>query len=198
MAILRYTVDITGFTGGPGKNVFHARADDSNVESIATQLSDKLRTFYTSMVGKCAAGVSFKLGQVIDVDSNELVPAGTLWTSSTAAGNALPRAVAIVVGWRTATVARRGMGRTFLGPLGNTCLQSDGTIDALALQEITTAANTLISSSSSVVGGMFGVYGYQNALPKGTERDPNAPRVLRDFQSAVVKDQFAVLRSRRD
>jgi hypothetical protein len=100
-------------------------------------------------------------------------------------GNVLPPANCIVVGWRTSGGGRRGRGRTFLGPLDSILLEANGGVVDLELTAIRDAAAALVDASDSFNDGALGVFS-----PTGN--------LFRDFVSSAVRDQFAVLRSRRD
>jgi hypothetical protein len=90
-----------------------------------------------------------------------------------------------VVGWRTASATRAGRGRTFLGPIGSGALDSDGTIKSDTLDAVRTAAQDLVADSLGFGNGALVVYSPTHDI-------------ARDFTASAVRDQFAVLRSRRD
>jgi hypothetical protein len=96
-----------------------------------------------------------------------------------------------VCGWRTTLAARRGRGRTFLGPLNVDAGSTDGTPSPGALSTINSAAAALIATSSETNDWAFAVYGQQSSGISGV-------KVARDITAQNVRDVFAVLRSRRD
>jgi len=114
----------------------------------------------------------------------------TPWTkTSTGAGAAAPRPVAVAVTWKTAdfVAGRRVRGRTFLSPLSNATLQTDGTPAAATITAAQAFGAAWINMGATDIqagiwhrpvggsGGSFhAITGYQ------------------------VNDKWAVLRSRRD
>jgi hypothetical protein len=68
------------------------------------------------------------------------------------------------------------------------------------LTAVRDAATALVTSSTAYANGAVGVWGYQGAKTPGKEnpRDPNDPRVFRDYVGSSVRDLFGSLRSRRD
>jgi hypothetical protein len=109
-----------------------------------------------------------------------------------------PQALALVVTWRTEVAARRGRGRTFVGPLAPAVVATDGTPADTARSTLATAAAALVSSSQGFANGAIGVWGYQSAYTGEGDRPPGQPRVLRDFTGSTIRDLFGILRSRRD
>jgi hypothetical protein len=187
--------------GAPGANVWHCRTDVSSGGLQDEQLQaavDTLHTFYTGLLGMFVDGAVFTLGQVVDVQTDE--GHAPDWTTITAANSDAdaPPMLAICVSWKTTLVARRGSGRTFLGPLASGDLGADGTPSDTVLSGVGTQAQALINSSKGDNGYAIGVYGLESPFGGVGPAPSDAPRVLRDFISYRVRDQFAVLRSRRD
>ena len=79
-------------------------------------------------------------------------------------------------------------------------MQNDGTPVSTLLTDANSAAAALIASSVAYGNGAVGVYGYQSAKTPGKQnpRNPEDPRIFRDFVGKAIRDQFGVLRSRRD
>ena len=194
MAVYRVPVKLTWTgSGSPGVNVFHVHvvAGDPLVE-VAEAIT-ALGTFYTAIGVLLWQGSTWTIGDpVTDAETDELL-AVTPLSGATSHGQSskLAPALAIVCGWRTTTAARRGRGRTFLGPLNVDAGSTDGTPSSGALSTIQTAATALISSSTGDAGWNLAVYGQENP---GEE----FPRLARAFSTASIRDTFAVLRSRRD
>lgn len=91
------------------------------------------------------------------------------------------------------------MGRTFLGPLNAGCLSTDGTPVDTFVTHVNTAVANLIEASDSATSWAVGVWGQQNRLPGASSEDRRlAAHVHRDSVSGLMKDRFAVMRSRRD
>lgn len=182
--------------GGTGTNTWHARTSGPlpGAEADLEDLADMLNSFYvgvsTVMPVGTAIGFSGEWQEVMSEDPDFV--SNPPWTIG-AGGNAgpLPAHCALVVGWRTSAGGRTGRGRTFVGPLGNSALQTDGTIDTTKLTEVRAAATALVAASSAFDNGAFGVYS-RDAL--ATVPAP----VFRDFTGTVTRDVFASLRSRRD
>lgn len=203
MAIYRVPINVSwAGQGSPGVNIWHVRTtapvgvDDTDQINAAL---DAMHTFYGSVSSYCAKNTQWALGDVVNVDDKTTRAGAFSPVQAVLGGNPAPSVLQICVSWRTAIAARRGMGRTFLGPLSTTALDTDGTPTANALSAIQSAANTLITASSGTNGWAIGVWGLQNPAPRGTPPSGylGLPRVLRDIISARVRDQFAVLRSRR-
>lgn len=202
MAILRFPVDITfDGPGSPGVNVFHGRAGGlaATIESQAQDIADALNAFYVSLANTSALGgiynstTTVDLGVVVDVETQEQYTPTFAAVSGNAGTTEAPQVLQIVVGWRTAVAARRGMGRTFCGPCHAAVAQSDGSPVDLNITTVSDAAAALVTASQGLTDCALGVWGLDVA---GT--GPDGAKVLRDFTSSSVKDKFAVLRSRRD
>lgn len=202
MAIYRVPVNIayTG-AGSPGVNVWHVRSTGS----FATNPSDlqgmvtAIRTFYNSLVAYFPTTQSFTLGTVTDVETDEEAVPTWATVTGTTAGGYLPQANCIVVTWKTTVAARRGRGRTFVGPLISTIAQTDGTIVDASRTAFLGAANTLVSTSTAYANGAVGVWGLQNSRAAGdTTPYDQLPHVLRDVTGASIRDLFGIMRSRRD
>ena len=199
MAIYRIPIEITSpYIPGGASNVWHARCPSAgNYE----QMVDVLKNFYADLLVYYAQGTVINLGAGIDVETNEPAPEPTVpWAPLTAAatGGTTPPHLAICISWKTNQRTRRGTGRTFLGPLQQAGMQTDGTITDSWKTGIQTIVNQLIADIGAVGNGSLGVYGYQNPVPPGASRPPGDPRVIRDFTSGTIRDQWAVLRSRRN
>jgi hypothetical protein len=91
--------------------------------------------------------------------------------------------------WNTGAIVngRRVRGRTFLGPLDNSCLQNDGTLSSSSI----THANALGAAWTDA--GLTTTLSCVWHRPVGGTGGSN-----HEIISATVRDKFAVLRSRRD
>ena len=204
MAILRVPINITwAGNGSPGVNVWHVRTTTD--ESIGADLNIMLghiRTFYDTIKAMYPAGTTLALGDVVDVQTREF-QSGTFATiAAGAAGSALPPSNQICVSWRTSLAARRGMGRTFIGPLTVNTLEANGTIAPTWLTTMTTAAQALVDASTGSANGAVAIWGLESpapsVLPGQTQDYAALPHVARDITGFRIKDKFASLRSRRD
>lgn len=182
--------------GGPGVNIWHVRGGTAQPSDIDAMV-DAIHTFYSTIAntgvggaGILQNGLQISADVATDVDTDEIHP--VTFASITAPGSAtsLPPATQICVSWRTSIAARRGMGRTFIGPLGANAQEANGTPAAAALDVVRGAAQALVDASLTDANGAVVIYGYQAA--------GGPARVARDITAMSVRDIFAVLRSRRD
>lgn len=204
MAVFRVPITLTwSGVGSPGVNVWHVRCVDGPGSTVQDELQSAvgaIHTFYDSIKSYLAQTTVVTLGDIVKMDDSTSWTAGFTQINSTAsAGQAAPM-LCTVIGWRTSVAARRGMGRTFIGPLASAYVDTTGTPSASMITGIGTAAQTLITASlGSVNGWAIGVWGLVNPAPPGT---PPAgylglPREHRDIIAYKIKDKFGVLRSRR-
>jgi hypothetical protein len=203
MAIFRVPINLVfPGAGSPGVNVWHIRTTDAGFAtelSQANSLIGYIRSFYDAGKTYLPTATSCTLGTVTEEGTaREIVP--TMAAVNGLGTSSAPQALALVVTWRTALAARRGRGRTFFGPLTPAACQTDGTPDNTFRNTMVTAAAALVTSSIAFGNGAVGVYGYQNAKLSGKEnlRDPNDPKIFRDFTGSGIRDLFGILRSRRD
>lgn len=201
MAVYRVPFNVTfSGAGGPGANVWHVRtlSDFSPVNTDLQGLVNNIRTFYTSCASLYPNTATITLGTVTEVGtSNESVPSFTAVVGTGGTGLA-PQALALVVTWRTSVAARRGRGRTFLGPLASGAMQTDGTVADALLGTARTAATALVTASTASGNGAISVYGLQNQATGDNPDYASLPHVARDITGSQIRDLFGVLRSRRD
>lgn len=191
MALGRIVVRLSHASlGGTGTNSWHFRADGAfeDVADAAEDVSATIKQFYTA----CASlfpdtSVLSWDGTVVGVgvDEGKTQAIAGFTNVGTTAGGVLPPALAIVVGWKTSSGGRSGMGRTFVGPLVPAVQDTTGTIDTAKLTVIRNAAIAVVTQSTAMVQHALGVWSPQD-------------QVVRDFTGSAVRDKFAVLRSRRD
>lgn len=201
MALARVSVRITHPNlGGDGANVWHLRTTGADLptSSEVEGLLGIVEDFYTAVAAifpDTAAFIWDGTAAGVGPDEGDSF-AGTGWTVVGAtAGQILPPANAIVVGWRTSTGGRMGRGRTFLGPIVPAAAQTDGTIDTAELATVRAAAAALVAASEGFANGALGVWSEGRS---GHPSLPDADAAFRDFVGTVTRDLFAVLRSRRD
>lgn len=195
MPIWRTVVEHTyGTVGGPGYNVWHfrTRSDAPTTEDELTQASLGLSQFYTDLRSLFPTQSTHRSnGEWSNVDGEQYVPPITGWSvpgTADATQGYLPTAAALTLGWRTSVASGRGRGRTFLSPLSRLAGTALGTPTSAVLTAARSACDGLIERFDSGVGsesGAFGVYSREDA-------------VIRDFVGYQVRNEFAVLRSRRD
>jgi len=203
MSVFRVPINVSfAGAGSPGANIWHIRTVSGPGGSELTQAQSMItviRTFYNNLQSYFPTTALITLGTVTDIsDGREIVPSFTQ-IAGLGTGSA-PQALAVVVTWKTSIAARRGRGRTFVGPLSTAVMQSDGTIVDATRTAFQTAANSLVSSSLADGNGAVGVYGYNAAKLPGKQnvRNPSDAKVFRDVTGAAIRDLFGVLRSRRD
>jgi len=178
--------------GGTGVNLWHFRTDAEAFEEASAQQSmDWVKAFYTAIASLLVSPATVTWdgsAQEIATDSPRALEGLTGFTvAASGAGAGLPPANCICVGWRTELSARSGRGRTFLGTIKASAVEANGTVATASLSTVRTAASALVTSSmsESVPVGALGVWSPTD-------------QIFRDFTGSAVRDQFAVLRSRRD
>lgn len=199
MAVYRVPVNLTWpGSGSPGVNVWSLRVSAASFDAARQDAIDELHAFYTSIIGTFAAGTKITLGDIVERDTQEY--AAATWTAiDSAAGVAMAApANQICIGWRTSLAARRGMGRTFIGPLTPAAITTDGTLNEATRVAVEDAATALVTASQTLNEWAYGVWGLETKAPPLTTDYGALPHVHRDFVSASVKDKVAILRSRRD
>lgn len=191
MTLLRLPVDITWpyGSGSPGASVFHLRTGNNvDIPGVGNSLSEIIRQFYAALddlyvdsVRISFAGLVTGVGEDTGV-AYELDP----WqVQGTAAVGPLPPSNQIVVGWKTSSATRSGRGRTYIGPLQYAVVDDAGSPATPVLTVVRNAAAALVTSQGALETGGIGVFSQKQ-------------QVFRDFTGSVVRDTFAVLRSRRD
>lgn len=196
MAIWRIPVELrASFLPSPAVNVWHARTDnDSDLQDaldgspIAT-----LWQFYNALQGRFPSGLTVHFPpEAVEVTEQRAVSIAPQSAIAGASADKAPAGLAMVISWRTSLRARRGMGRTFIGPLTRNAIDpTTGLPEADDVNIVAAATDVLLADSQAANGWALGVYGQQN---KGIAE----PKVLRDFTSYVISPRFAHLSSRRD
>jgi len=170
MGIWRTQVQSTFPIGSKhGVNTWHIRTQDLGDNSQTIQdLMNQVGGFYYAVAAKVPGSGHF------------------VWdgTAVSGTGNWGPAPAMACVTWRSAKASRRGRGRTFLGPFAADAFGPDGTLDDGFRTDLLEAAADLITFSAANGNGAIGVYSQVDLL-------------LRDYVSATITDQAAVLKSRR-
>lgn len=193
MDMLRITARWTGFTGGPGYSNFFF-AGGGGLISDAQQVSDRVATAFEALGTVIPTGVTVTTeaeAAVIDSDTGQLTgfqPVDQATVPALGGGLTYSGASGAVVNWRTEDVrfGRRIMGRTFIVPIRSDRYDAQGTLDADALEDLRTFADTLVAWD---VDSEFGVW----SRPRG-----GSGGVFATATSYNVPDKAAILRSRRD
>lgn len=201
MAIFRVPIVLTfPGAGSPGANIWHIRTVDPSFATELTQantLIGYIRTLYAATAAYFPNGWTAQLGTVVEEGSQrEIVP--TMASVAGSGSGSSPQMLAIVCTWKTTIAARRGRGRTFLGPLATAATQTDGTITDSVRTSFNTYTQGLVDSSVAFGNGAVGVWGYENPWTGTGPRPAGQPRVFRDFTGRNIRDVFGILRSRRD
>jgi len=190
VAIFRCPVTITYPGGGsPGVNIWHVDTGSLGAGPQIDQIMGNVQDFYTAirtLLGQNTVlafdGVAVDVATGLEVQATAWSVTGTLNTAY------LPQATAIVVGWRTGTTDRSGIGRTFLGPFHLGSLDADGSIAAASLSTLRAAVAALVAANQGE-GDQDG-----SGLVVWSRRTQSA----RLITAGRIRDTFAVLRSRRD
>lgn len=192
MPSYRATVNLRFPVGtGGGTNTWHFRTDQPlGIEDEVDTIMGWVRSFYDGV--KSLVPVSWVAswdGQFTEIltDSPGYSQPRAPWeVAGTAAGSSYGAAAGMAcVTWRTELAARSGRGRTFIGPLSSTSVQTDGSLTPAALTSARAAGAALVSASNTNDGvGAVGVFSPTD-------------NVIRDIVAATVTDQVAILRSRR-
>lgn len=203
MGTLRVPATITwAGSGSPGVNVWSVRTTGAfpPFDELDAALTAIVQ-FYTSLKSYFRPATSVTVGPDI-VDRDTLVDASrpAQVVASTGTPNPAPPSLQLCIGWRTSLRARRGMGRTFIGPLSSAQIATDGSPQDTMITAVSSAATALIAASDTANGWGVGVWGLQDkgAYDASGVLLPGQPHVHRDFTGFKIRDQFAVLRSRRD
>lgn len=211
MTVWRVPVEISwNGPGSPGVNVWHVRCN-SGLGADATELQaavDSIHTFYEQLGGDgavanpiLAPGATLRLGTVLEVSSESQGSPTWVDIPGVAGATAAPPALQVCISWRTSLAARRGRGRTFLGPLSGELVASDGTPSPALMQEANYAAQGIVDRNQGNNGWAVAIWGQESRM-SGPNITPKmraaAPHVARDITGFAIRDTFAVLRSRRD
>jgi hypothetical protein len=177
-----------GVSGAPGANVWHGRILTGSEQADLDEIVGAVENFYTACADLYTADLTISfLGEASGVGDD----AGSLYTSDpwTVTGtdglDHLAPVLQMLVNWRTPTGGRQGRGRTYIGPLSTGVHQDNGTPQEAARSLLQDAADALIEESDSFANGALGVYS-------------RVGDTFRDFVSAAVPNEFAILTSRRD
>lgn len=198
MATWRLPVALTyDLGGGPGVNVWHLRNTGEPFDDDVQECVDAIHAFYSTVASGAIAGADgYQAGMrisadtVINVDSDE--SASVDWDTITvpATGDVAPPVLALCMTWRTSIAARRGRGRSFMGPLSQNALQDNGTPAEDFRAVHVGAAQDLVDFNDGFDNGAVVVYG-RTAIGSSTH-------VARDITGFSVPNEFAIMRSRRD
>lgn len=199
MAILRGKIRWTIPGAGTAYSVLHFGTDDgfnpeqADVDAVATKMNQFITTIKAVLPNVVQLQVVNELEE-IDSNNGQMI---ALWTTPTLAAQAGTASAAAgwaaaaggVISWSTGIVhrARRIRGRTFVVPMSNEVWDIDGTIKAVPMGTLNTAATALRDAAGIV---RLGVYARPSA--PGATDGRFAP-----VSGHRVPDMSAILRSRR-
>jgi hypothetical protein len=196
-SIYRIRVVHQGYTGGPGLTQFHFALDGDAVPAQADldKAALAVRQFFMDFGSQLADGWTGMVDTEVDIFDMQTgaltnVRSVASQTALTGSGGAQgPAPVGLCVKWATADIVkgRRLSGRTFIVPMALTAFERDGTISPGVVTMLQAAGTKLAVTSGAPL-----VVWHRPVGHPGT--GGSASRVT----SASVKDQVAVLRSRRD
>jgi hypothetical protein len=188
--IERIEVTWTGNVTGDGISVFYA-------QSGTTTAPAALKAFFTTLAGWMPTGMAWDIpstGDVIDDATGTLTGvwahAGGGSVSSSGGTQNRAQGVGMRVKWYTGGIVhgRRVQGSTFIVPLMTSAYESDGTITSAVTGNASTAANTLISATDTVIW----------SRPfAGSPTNPARAGSSHTVIAATIPDKVSWLRSRR-
>lgn len=191
------TVLTNGALGGNATNSWHFRTIDGPPVTVEGQLDaalTKLHDMYVALATVLDGGTHVSMdGVFVSVMEDDPIMIDRDGWGIDLGGFApvMPPSQCLCISWKTASPTRSGHGRTFLGPLQSTTLDTGtGKPTNAALDTVRGQASSLVDFSDLEGNGAFGVYS------KGTPTHPGP--IFRDFTGSSVARKFAVLRSRRD
>jgi len=197
--LAKMVTELNGWPGAPGVNVhYFSQGTWASLGADAVQEAyDELYDVYTALVPYLREGTTVKVAtgaSVIDVGTGEMVdyiPVGSLATDVTAVGGSKLQSAAVQAVVRFNTDAfirgRRLIGRSFIGPIASSCMNTDGEIKS----ESRSGIDDMWESLTSGNGPRLAVY--QRPSPANSNVGTYG-----DVASAVCQARSGVLRSRRD
>lgn len=156
MAIVRVTAESSFSVGAV--NVFHFSVDDPIVTSEVQECVDQLDAFYEAIKALIPGSTITCGSRVVTVGPppNQVVPVTAKTTTCTGA-NMAPFQVAAGITWRTNNIGKSYTGRTFIGPVTSSMLDSGGlAIGSSARTIIQDAADDLLLPTAN--GGQLVVW----------------------------------------
>lgn len=139
MAVIRFTSEFSA--AQEAVNVWHFDCHGAASTTLANEAITKVDTFYEAIKALLAPG-TWNHGQrvtTVDLTPNVVVPATPLTTTATGSNNA-PRQAAAGVSWQTAFIGKSYRGRSYLGPVTTSMLDSGGLAIGSAALAIIVAA----------------------------------------------------------
>lgn len=192
MPIYRVPVEIrVGGLPSSAWNIWHVRTTDAGIDP--GPLVGAIHDFYVGCSNIFGANALIEFPKsVVDVQTQDEIAMASPPTSiQTTVPDITEWGLALTMNWTTGTAARRGRGRTFLGPLRQGMVTAAGRPDEALLGPVRTAAQSLVTASTAGGNGAVVVWGQQSA---GVAE----PKIARDITGFKLGSKFAHLRTRRD
>lgn len=185
--ISRHSIVWTGFLGAPGISHFYTNASDD--DTFHSALNTWKGTWAANLPDDVTLTLKAEVEQLNDTDG-QLVGAFTIGSDSTTSGantSGFSAASGVVVNWLTAgfVAGRRVRGKTFMVPISGGAYDTNGTVEANALQFMRTSTATF----QNAVQGIMVVWSRPRPTLNGSSHE---------VTSWSIPDKVAVLRSRRD
>jgi hypothetical protein len=121
-------------------------------DSFGPVAVDMLTAFYNTMAAAYPGGVTFQVGQIINLSTTPVtyVPFDATPFDISTSGAIGDARQAATITWRSAVATRRGRGRTFVGPVyGSAVSTSTGQWRADFQTLLSDAANNLLSAATT-------------------------------------------------
>jgi hypothetical protein len=200
-SIIRVTINLTGFTGGPGYTNLHFKpvAGGDIAQAHVNDARDITQTWLTSWRYVFPASVFSMLSPTVTELEEDTGHIKAFWTTTVAAGSGgfgtgnYAGGSGACVNWYTDGVVngRRVRGRTFMVPAAGSALAADGTLDNTLLATWRTANNTLAGAANLVQLVVW-------KRPTKLAGVPLANGQAFDVNATTLNDKAAQLKSRRD
>jgi hypothetical protein len=120
---------------------------------MVTGAVNAVKNFYVA----CAAIFCTDTSQIVpskltrvDVEPPVFVPAAQVSPTGTGGTSHAPPQICMVVSWRTAVATRSGRGRTYLGPLSQSAIETTGALKATSASTVRTAGQALLDALHTV------------------------------------------------
>jgi hypothetical protein len=202
MAVWRYPVEVAfAGAGAPGVNVFTIRAEDTADEAGVTAAAAALRAFYIGVQSVLPTSTIIRFpNEAVNRQSEEALQIAAPAQVVGAGGAGGPDVLQACIAWKTSLRARRGTGRTFIGPLAEGYVGPEGAPTTAGADAIEFAAQDLVDVSTAANGWAIAIWGQVALLKEASpEQRAAAPKVARDITGySFRRAKLAVLRSRRD
>lgn len=148
MAVIRFTSEFS--SSQECVNVWHFDCHGAASTTLANEAITKVDTFFETIKAILAPGTINHGLRVttVDLTPNVVVPATNLVTTTTGSNNAT-RSAACGVTWQSAFIGKSYRGRSYIGPLTSSAMDSNGLdVGSSAVSLISGAATTLFAPTA--------------------------------------------------